>query len=188
MAWLVFDHRYLRRWGNGPVRPAPLPYKQYIKSGYLKTGATIRDLAIACGIDPEGLEQSVSRYNRFAVNGEDPDFHRGSNAFDIASGDPEHGPNPCVGPLDKAPFYAIRVFAGCVGTFAGLAADEHARVLDGSGAPIDGLYVVGNDMASITGGDYIAGGCTLGPGMTFGYLAAKHAIGRGVIDAGERIA
>lgn len=179
VAWLVFDHRYLRRYGNGPIRPAPLPYRQHIRSGYLKTGANVRELAAQCGVDPEGLEASVARYNHFAEQGEDPDFHRGSNAFDIANGDPEHKPNPCIGPLDKAPFYAIRVFAGCVGTFAGLKADADARVLDKAGHPIAGLYVVGNDMASITAGDYIAGGCTLGPGMTFGYLAARHAVGAG---------
>jgi succinate dehydrogenase/fumarate reductase flavoprotein subunit len=179
VAWLVFDHRYLRRYGNGPVHPAPLPYKQHIKSGYLKAGATVRDLAVNAGIDPDGLEKSVARYNEFASQGTDPDFHRGSNPYDIALGDAEHRPNPCIGPLDNPPYYAIRVFAGCVGTFAGIRADEHSRALDEAGKPIDGLYVVGNDRYSITGGDYIAGGCTLGPGMTFGYLAAKHAIGRG---------
>jgi len=175
VAWIVFDHRYLRRYGNGPVYPAPMPYRHFIKSGYLKMGRTVRQLAEAAGIDADGLEASVARYNEFARQGSDPDFGRGTNAFDIANGDPEHKPNPCIGPLDKGPFYAIRTFAGCVGTFAGLRADEHARVLGQDGAPIPGLYVVGNDMLSITGGDYVAGGCTLGPGMTFGYIAARHA-------------
>ncbi len=179
VAWLVFDHRYLRRWGNGPIRPAPLPFKQFIANGYLKTGKTVRELADACSIDAEALEESVQRYNHFAAQGIDPDFHRGTNAFDIANGDPEHKPNPCIGPLDRGPYYAFRVFAGCVGTFAGLKSDEHARVLDETGKPIEGLYAVGNDMNSITGGDYIAGGCTLGPGMTFGYLAAQHILAQG---------
>lgn len=177
VAWIVFDHRYLRRYGNGPIRPAPMPYKEHLESGYLKCGQTVRELAEACGIDPAGLEASVTRYNEYAVRGEDPDFHRGSNAFDIANGDPERE-HPCVGPLDQAPWYAIRVFAGCVGTFAGLKADEHARVVNDAGMPIPNLYVVGNDMNSITGGDYIAGGCTLGPGMTFGYIAGKHILAR----------
>lgn len=176
IAWLIFDHRYLRRWGNGPAFPWPVPYKQLLKTDYLKRGRTIRELAEAAGLNADNLEESVERYNRYAREGQDPDFNRGSNAYDIALGDPEHKPNPCIGPLDKAPFYAIRVYAGCVGTFAGLQADEHARVLDDNGDPIPGLYVIGNDMASITGGDYIAGGCTLGPGMTFGYLAARHMI------------
>lgn len=177
VAWMVFDHRYLRRYGNGPIYPAPMPYKHFIKSGYLKTGRTVAELAAATGIDSQALQQSVERYNGFARDGDDPDFGRGSNAFDIASGDPEHdGPNPCVGPLDQAPFYAIRTFAGCVGTFAGLKTDESSRVLDEAGNAILGLFAVGNDMSSITAGDYIAGGCTIGPGMTFGYLAAKHII------------
>jgi succinate dehydrogenase/fumarate reductase flavoprotein subunit len=182
VAWLVFDHRFLRRYGAGPIMPAPLPYKHFVKNGYLKTGTTVRELAEQCGIDPAGLEASVTRYNGFAAEGHDPDFHRGTNAFDIANGDPEHKPNPCIGPLDKAPYYAIRVFAGCVGTFAGLQADENARVLDKQNNPIDGLYVVGNDMLSITAGDYIAGGCTLGPGMTFGYIAARHIAAQPVSD------
>jgi predicted oxidoreductase len=107
----------------------------------------------------------------------DPEFGRGSNAFDRAGGDPEHGPNPCVGPLKHAPFYAIRVYAGCVGTFCGLQTNGNAVVLDDAGHEIPGLYAVGNDMASVTGGDYISGGCTLGPGMTFGYMAGRHAAG-----------
>lgn len=174
VAWLVFDHRYLRRYGNGPIYPAPMPYRQFIRNGYLKSGTTVRALAENAGIDPDGLADSVERYNSFARKGTDPDFHRGSNAFDIANGDPDHGPNPCIGPLDKGPYYAIRVFVGCVGTFAGIRTDEHARAIASDGQPIPRLYAVGNDALSVTGGDYIAGGCTLGPGMTFGYLAAKH--------------
>jgi len=174
VAWIIFDHRVLRRYGMGPIYPAPMPYKNYIRQGFLKTGATVEALAADAGIDPRGLAEAVERYNKSAEKGEDPDFHRGSNAYDIANGDPEHGPNPCIGPLGKAPYYAIRVFAGCVGTFSGLKTDGQARVLDERGAPIKGLYAGGNDMASITGGDYIAGGCTLGPGMTFGYIAGQH--------------
>ena len=175
IAWIICDHRVLRRYGMGRSFPFPLPYKRFVKNGYLKRGRTIRELAQSAGIDPDGLEQSVTAYNRFAVDGKDPEFNRGTNAYDIANGDPEHKPNPCIGPLDHAPFYAIRVFAGCVGTFAGLQTNENAQVVDNAGRPIEGLYAVGNDMASITGGDYIAGGCTLGPGMTFGYIAGQHA-------------
>src|SRR6266404_513998 len=175
IAWIICDHRVLRRYGMGRSFPFPLPYKRFVKNGYLKRGRTIRELAQSAGIDPDGLEQSVTAYNRFAVEGKDPEFNRGTNAYDIANGDPEHKPNPCIGPLDHAPFYAIRVFAGCVGTFAGLQTNANAQVMDNAGRPIEGLYAVGNDMASITGGDYIAGGCTLGPGMTFGYIAGQHA-------------
>ncbi|MCC7412617.1 MAG: FAD-binding protein [Gammaproteobacteria bacterium] len=177
VAWVICDHRVIRRYGMGRSYPFPLPYRRHVKSGYLRTGRTIRELAVSAGINPDGLEQTVANYNRNAAEGRDPEFNRGTNAFDIASGDPEHKPNPAVGPLDHAPFYAIRVYAGCVGTFAGLQTDENAQVLDTSGRPIAGLYAVGNDMASVTGGDYISGGCTLGPGMTFGYVAARHAAG-----------
>jgi succinate dehydrogenase/fumarate reductase flavoprotein subunit len=179
VAWIICDHRVIRRFGMGRAFPFPLPYRKYVKNGYLKRGNSLRELAANAGINADGLERTVANYNRYAVDGKDPEFNRGSNAFDLANGDPEHSPNPCIGPLDHAPYYAIRVFAGCVGTFAGLKTDEHARVLDATGAPISGLYAVGNDMASITGGDYIAGGCTLGPGMTFGYVAANHACAAG---------
>jgi succinate dehydrogenase/fumarate reductase flavoprotein subunit len=178
IAWIICDHRVIRRYGMGRAFPFPLPYRKYIKSGYLKCGQTIRELAETAGIDPTGLEESIARYNSDASSGRDSEFQRGTNAFDMANGDPEHKPNPCIGPLDHPPFYAIRVFAGCVGTFAGLQTNEHAQVVDTQRRPIQGLYAVGNDMASITGGDYIAGGCTLGPGMTFGFVAARHAAGR----------
>ena len=180
VAWIVCDHRLLRRWGLGLAYPFPLPYRQHIKSGYLKAGSTVRELALNAGIDPEGLERTVTAYNLDAARGQDPEFHRGSNAFDLANGDPTNKPNPCVGPLDHGPYYAIRVYAGCVGTFAGLQTDGNARVVDASGRPIPGLYAAGNDMASITGGTYVAGGCTLGPGLTFGYIAARHAAGLGI--------
>lgn len=179
VAWVICDHRVIRRYGMGRSYPFPLPYRRFIKSGYLKVGRTVRELAVNAGIDPEGLESTVALYNKNASTGSDPEFGRGSNAYDKANGDPEHGPNPCVGPLDHAPFYAIRVYAGCVGTFAGLQTAGNAMVLDGAGMPIPGLYAVGNDMASITGGDYISGGCTLGPGMTFGYIAGRHAANSG---------
>jgi len=177
VAWIVCDHRVIRRYGMGRAYPFPLPYRRFVKGGYLKRGRTIRELAENAGVDADGLERSVLAYNRSAAEGTDPEFNRGTNAFDIVNGDPEHKPNPCVGPLEEAPYYAIRVFAGCLGTFAGLQTDENAQVVDASGHPIAGLYAVGNDMASITGGDYMAAGCTLGPGMTFGYIAARHAAG-----------
>ena len=178
VAWLIFDHRVLLRYGMGPIYPWPMPYKQHIRSGFLKRGSTFAELAREAGLNPENLEATVMRYNANARFGDDPEFQRGSNAFDVANGDPEQGPNPCIGPLDKPPYYAIRVFAGCVGTFAGLQTDGHGRVLDQSRTPISGLYAGGNDMLSITGGDYVAGGCTLGPGMTFGYIVGQHVSAR----------
>jgi len=173
VAWIIFDHRVLRRYGMGPVYPWPMPYRHYVRNGFLKCGSTMRELAHEAGINADQLEQTVAQYNLHAREGHDPEFHRGTNAFDIANGDPEHRPNPCVGPLDKAPYYAMRVFAGCVGTFPGLQTNGKGEVLDEAGKPIPGLYAGGNDMLSITGGDYISGGCTVGPGLTVGYIVGK---------------
>ncbi|RXR24722.1 FAD-dependent oxidoreductase [Sphingobium fluviale] len=178
VAWVVCDHRAIRRYGLGIVKPAPFPVRPHLRSGYLTTGCTLGDLARSAGIDPDGLERTVSEFNEAARLGRDPQFGRGSTAYEMVNGDPEHRPNPCVGPLDKGPYYAVRALPGCLGTFAGLKGDENARVVDADGSPIPGLYVAGNDMASITGGDYIAGGCTLGPAMTFGFIAANHVIRR----------
>ncbi|MGE5721720.1 MAG: FAD-dependent oxidoreductase [Sphingomonadales bacterium] len=178
VAWIVCDRRALRRYGLGAIKPAPFPYGHHIRSGYLKSGRTIEELAANAGIDPAGLKATIETFNGPAREGKDPAFHRGSSAYQLANGDPDHKPNPCIGPVDRPPFFAVRAFAGCVATFAGLKTNEHAQVLGRDGAPIAGLYAAGNDMASITGGDYISGGCTLGPGMTFGYIAADHLLGR----------
>jgi succinate dehydrogenase/fumarate reductase flavoprotein subunit len=173
LAWLIFDHRSLRRYGMGPIYPWPMPYRHHLKSGFLKRGASLQDLAAAAGINAGQLEETVADYNRHARLGVDPEFHRGTNAFDLSSGDADHKPNPSVGPLDQAPYYAIRIFAGCVGTFAGLKTNGKGEVLNEEGLAIPGLYAAGNDMLSITGGDYIAGGCTIGPGLTFGYIVGN---------------
>lgn len=174
-SWLVCSHRFQRRYGIGITRPAPVPFRHWIKKGYLKTGETVEELARHCGIDPEGLKRTVEDYNRHARQGEDPAFSRGSTPYNRKQGDPAQRPNPCVAPLDRGPFYAVKVVPGCFGTFAGLKTDEHARVLNGTGEPIGGLYAAGTDMASIMGGHYPAGGINLGPAMTFGYIAGRHA-------------
>ncbi|WP_339488232.1 FAD-dependent oxidoreductase [Pseudomonas sp. EL_65y_Pfl2_R95] len=177
-SWLICDHRFQRRYGLGFARPAPLPVGPHVRNGYLKRGATLAQLAQACGIDAQGLEQTVQRFNQGARNGEDPEFGRGSTAFNRKNGDPLHkGKNPCVAPIEKGPFYAVKVQPGCFGTFAGLRTDGNARVLGASGEPIPGLYAAGADMASIMGGFYPSGGINLGPAMTFGYIAACHVAG-----------
>jgi succinate dehydrogenase/fumarate reductase flavoprotein subunit len=176
VAWIVSDQRSLRRYGLGVIHPT-LPIGRHLRSGILLKGNTLRELALRAGIDPVGLEDSVARFNRHARDGIDPDFGRGGNAYDLWAGDPRHWPCPCLGPLEHKPFYAIRVFAGSVGTFAGLVTNGRAQVLDKQGTPIAGLYATGNDLASITGGDYIGGGCTLGPAMTFGFIAGRQAAG-----------
>ena len=177
-SWLICDHRFLRRYGLGYVRPAPLPIRPHLRNGYLKRGRSIEELAAVCGIDPQGLAQTVAEFNRHARQGEDPAFGRGSTPFNRKSGDPLHpGPNPCVAPIEHGPFYAVKVQPGCFGTFAGLKTDGQARVLDAGGRPIPGLYAAGTDMASLMGGWYPSGGINLGPALTFGYVTGRHAAG-----------
>lgn len=175
-AWLVADHRTIRRYGLGHVKPFPVPLAAALRSGYLLRGRTLRDLAGRAGIAAD-LESTVAAYNEAARRGEDPAFGRGSTAYNRYLGDPLRTPNPCVAPIEHGPFYAVRVVPGDLGTFAGLVTDAHARVLDAQRRPIAGLYAAGNDMASIMGGSYPGGGITLGPAMTFGYIAGLHLAG-----------
>lgn len=174
-SWLVCDHRFLRRYGLGIVRPAPLPFGGWIRSGYLRTGKTPADLARACGIDPDALTATLTRFNDTARQGLDPEFQRGTTAYMRLQGDPDISPNPCLAPIERAPYYAVKLVPGSFGTFAGLQTDGCARVLDAQGAPIRGLYAAGTDMASVMGGQYPAGGINLGPALTFGYVAGRHA-------------
>jgi succinate dehydrogenase/fumarate reductase flavoprotein subunit len=173
-SWLIADHPTIRRYGLGFAKPFPVPIGPYVRSGYLSRGATLRDLAERAGLDPEGLEATVAAYNTHACRGEDPEFGRGSTAYNRYLGDALVAPNPCVAPIETGPFYALKLVPGDLGTFAGLRADAQARVLGREGRPIPGLYAAGNDLASIMGGNYPGGGITLGPAMTFGFIAANH--------------
>ena len=170
-SWLLCDHRVLRNYGLGCVAPFPLPFGRHLKSGYLKRGATVAELAQQIGIEPAVLQATVDEFNRHARNGEDPAFGKGSKAYNRYQGDELITPNPCVAPLEQGPFYAIKLVVGDIGTFAGLVTDEKTRVLDDAGRPIKGLYAVGNDAASVMGGNYPGAGITLGPALTFGYVA-----------------
>jgi len=176
-SWLICDHTFQRRYPFGMSKPFPVPRWPYVRSGYMKRARTLEKLAASCGIDARGLVETVTEYNRHARNGDDPTFGRGTTPFNRGSGDADHKPNPCVAPIDRAPFYAIKVLPGSFGTFAGLKTDEFARVLDASGAPIDGLYAAGCDQASVMGGHYPSGGINLGPAMTFGFVAGRHIAG-----------
>ena len=173
-AFLVCDHRALRRYGLGCVPPFPLGIGRHLASGYLKRGATLAELAAQCGIDAQGLQATVATFNAAAAEGRDPAFGKGSRAYNRYQGDALHGPNPCVAPIKDGPFYAIKLVIGDLGTYAGIRTDEHARALDADGQPIPGLYAAGNDMASIMGGNYPGAGITLGPALTFGYIAGRH--------------
>ncbi|MDK1481938.1 FAD-dependent oxidoreductase, partial [Sinorhizobium sp. 6-117] len=176
-SWLICDRRFQRRYGLGHSRPSPMLVFPYVRSGYLKVGKTIEELAKACGIDPQGLRTTIDHYNTHARNGEDPAFGRGTTPYNRKQGDPKHRPNPCVAPIERGPFYAVKVLPGSFATFSGLKTNGSAEVVDESGKVITGLYAVGCDMASIMGGFYPAGGINLGPAMTFGYIAARNAAG-----------
>ena len=176
-AFFIADHRTFRRYGLGFAKPAPVPYRQHLKSGYLFRGRTLGELAAQVGIDPVQLERTVRNYNVPARKGEDPEFKKGSTSYNRSLGDPRHKPNPCVAPVEHGPFYALKLVIGDLGTFAGLRCDEYARVIGENDQSIDGLYAAGNDAASIMGGNYPGGGITLGPAITFGYIAARHMSG-----------
>jgi predicted oxidoreductase len=134
----------------------------------------LSELANKAGINAAALEQTVKDTNLYAYDGKDPAFGKGTKAYNRYQGDALHAPNPCVKPIEKGPFYAIKVVVGDLGTYAGLTTDEHSRVLGGDRQPITGLYAVGNDIASIMGGNYPGAGITLGPALTFGHIAGCH--------------
>ncbi len=175
-AWLVVDHRFIRRWGLGAVKPAPVPLQSLLANGYLQRGNTIAELATHCGIEAAALQNTIARYKTQSDIGYDGDFGKGQTPYNRMQGDATHdGRNPCMAALQDGPYYAVRVVAGSLGTFAGLRCNADAQVLNADGEPIDGLYAGGNDLTSVMGGNYPSGGITLGPAMTFGFLAAHHA-------------
>jgi succinate dehydrogenase/fumarate reductase flavoprotein subunit len=176
-AWLICDHRAIRKYGLGHVKPAPMPLLPWLRSGYLRKGRTLDDLARACGIDARGLEETVTAYNRGAREGRDPDFHRGETSFNRYLADPENKPNPCVAPVAQGPFFAVKLEMGDLGTFDGLKTTVAGEVLDRQGEVIPSLFAVGNDRASIMGGNYPGAGITLGPAMTFGWITGRYVAG-----------
>ncbi len=178
-SWLVCDAGALKRYGIGMIRPGGKGLAPFLADGYLKQGQTLADLAQQLGVPADKLQATVERFNTLADKGVDEDFQRGTTDYQRANGDATwHGPNPCLGALREGPFYAIALYPGDIGGATGLVTDGDARVLNAQGVAIDGLYACGNDMHSIMGGVYPAPGITIGPAITFGYLAAKHALAR----------
>jgi succinate dehydrogenase/fumarate reductase flavoprotein subunit len=178
-SWLVCDAGALRRYGMGMIRPGGKGLAPFLDDGYLKQGRTLADLAQQLQVPADQLQATVERFNAFADHGVDEDFERGTTDYQRANGDATwHGPNPCLGALREGPFYAVALYPGDIGAATGLLTDGQARVLNAQGVAIDGLYACGNDMHSIMGGVYPAPGITLGPAITFGYLAAQHAVAR----------
>ena len=173
-SYLICDTTAIRAYGLGAAPPLPGRLGPHIASGYIKQADTLAALAAQCGIDEQGLSRTVALLNEGAPKGEDPEFAKGTDPYQRFNGSIGHGPNPCVAAIERAPFYAIRLVPGDIGTFIGMRTDAHARALDTAGQPVSGLYVVGNDAASFMGGTYPGAGITLGPALVFGHLAARH--------------
>jgi succinate dehydrogenase/fumarate reductase flavoprotein subunit len=178
-AFIVTSHQHLRRYGLGRVPGFPGRIGPFLRSGYLLRGKTIRQLAQRIGVAPDALAETIDRFNAHARRGVDPLFHRGETRYEQAAGDPRQTPNPSLAPLDRGPFYAIRMIPGDIASLAGLRVDASSRALNQDGAPVPGLYAVGTVARNVMGGVYPGAGAMLGPSITFGYLAARD-ISRGV--------
>jgi 3-oxosteroid 1-dehydrogenase len=180
-AFMIFDARFRHLYPVGPVAPgyaAPdsrTPKK--LKQGFMHASQTLEELAAKLGLPAEKLVSTVERFNAQATAGKDDDFGRGESLSDRYYGDPRGHKNPCLAALEKAPFYAIRVYPGDLDTKGGLSTDPQARVLDAAGKVIPGLYAAGNNSASVMARTYPGAGGTIGPALTFGFVAAETALG-----------
>lgn len=184
-AWLICDRRFIFDYGIGVVHPRKRSIANFVRAGYLKQAPTLAALAAQIGVDAEALVETVRVHNRDAVAGIDTAFGKGDTALNRHNGDASNRPNPCLRPIETAPYFAVEVNPAPIGSSTGLATDVHARVLSASGRAFDGLYACGNDMSSIMRGCYPGPGITLGPALVFAYRAARHAAGRPE-PAGER--
>jgi len=184
--WLITDHRSFNRYvvaGHLPIPKipgAPVPTgrkvpKAWLESGVVKAADSWDELATKIGVPAAQLRTTAARFNELARGGHDDDFNRGDSVYDNYYGDPTL-PNPNLHPLGKPPYYAFRMVLGDLGTSGGLRTDEHARVLRADDTVVRGLYAVGNTSAPVMGRSYAGAGATIGPAMTFGYVAAKHLV------------
>jgi 3-oxosteroid 1-dehydrogenase len=173
-AYLIFDQHHHKFYPLGVGLPGAEP-KEYFESGMLTKADTLAELAQKMGIDPQGLEDTVKRFNQFAVNGKDEDFKRGDSAYDRIYSDAKVKPNPNLAALTKPPFYSVKVWPGDLGTKGGLLTNEFAQVLKKDGSILEGLYAAGNSSASVMGHTYPGPGSTIGPAMVFGMVAGRHA-------------
>lgn len=171
--WLLCDHAHLRQYGLGAVAPFPLPIGKHLKSGYLKRGNSIDDLARIMQVPVAAVKEEIEIFNQDSKTGVDTKFGKGSTAYNRYQGDSLVKPNPCMAPIVQGPFYAIKVVVGEIGTFAGLATNASCQVLTQDKQTVKGLYAVGNDAASVMGGNYPGAGITLGPAVTFGFVVGQ---------------
>jgi 3-oxosteroid 1-dehydrogenase len=180
--WLVFDARFRAKFSAGGLMPERImPDRRLPRDWwdhYVFKAHSLPALAAKIGVPTPALQQTVTRMNEYARAGKDPEFGRGGNAYDRFFGDPTSKPNPSLGALDQAPYYAVPINLGDLGTKGGLKADAQARVLDTRGEPIAGLYAAGNAAGSPFGNCYPGAGGTIGPALTFGYVAAGHIAGQ----------
>jgi 3-oxosteroid 1-dehydrogenase len=177
-SWLIFDQRYHSTYvfaGRQPGRNFP---NKWYTGGIVHQDPAVAGLAAKIGVDPGALEKTVARFGELAATGRDEDFKRGDSAYDRYYGDPRVKPNPNLAPLAKSPFYAVKIVPGDLGTKGGVVTDERARALRADGSVIEGLYAAGNASAAVMGHSYAGAGATIGPAMTFGYVAALDLAGR----------
>ena len=174
--WAIVESRHRARYLWGPhLGRTP---RSWIDSGYMIKAASIEQLALRCGIEPTDLQRTISRFNDFCRSGIDQEFGRGGKAFDRYHGDPTVRPNPNLGPIEKPPFYAVRIYPGDVGTAGGLVTDHDGQVLRADGSVIAGLYATGNSTASVMGKTYPGAGASIGASFVFAYRAALHVVGK----------
>ncbi|RJX68901.1 FAD-dependent oxidoreductase [Vibrio sinensis] len=177
-AWVVFDAKFRFNYAMGPLMPGQIMPDARLPAAWNENlywkADTLEELAQRIGIEADGLKETVAKMNEFAQTGVDTDFGRGGNVFDRYYGDLNVKPNPCLAPIGKGPYYAMKLNAGDIGTKGGLVIDDNARVLSENNTHIEGLYAIGNCSASVMGKSYPGAGSTLGPAMTFGYIAANH--------------
>ena len=177
-SWVIFDAHFRFTYAMGPLMPGQVMPDSRLRKEWLNTvywkADSLDALAMQIGVDPGGLNSTVQTINGYAQTGVDLEFGRGGNVFDRYYGDSNIKPNPCLAPLRKGPYYAMRLDAGDIGTKGGLLTNEHGQVVRENGQPIAGLYAIGNCSASVMGTSYPGAGGTLGPAMTFGYIAANH--------------
>ena len=180
--YLICDATFIEKYGLGAAYPGMRNLSGWLKTGYLKRGDTLASLAARIGVDAQELRKTVARYNGFAPTGIDVDFGKGETELNRFNGDETHKPNPCIGPLKTAPYYAVEIWPADIAVSTGLCTDLNARVLDKDRQVMPGIYACGNDMASPMSGSYPGPGTTLGPGIVFAYRAAMHAAAKNPLE------
>lgn len=171
--WIVADHKAMHKYGIGYAKPWPFPQALFTSSGYLTKAATVAELAEKIGVPAANLQRTLDEFNEGAARGVDPKFHRGSNKFHHFKGDMTHKPNPNLAPIDKGPFYAVKIEMGDLGSYAGLSVNTRNEVLGAHGHAVPGLYAVGTAAVSVFGGGYPGYGANIGPALVFGHMVGR---------------